>query len=66
MNGIDLFSEIELKFLKQTAENVKVMKQNRGANLLERTRFDLNFKPFLEGNIGINHPKQFTKGLPNG
>ena len=59
------FSEIELKFLKQTAENVKVMKQNRGANLLERTRFDLNFKPFLEGKIGINHSKQLTKGFPS-
>lgn len=41
------FSEIELKYLQQTAENVKTMKLHRGANLLERTRFETNFKEFL-------------------
>lgn len=44
------FSEIELNYLQQTAENVQAMKINREASLLERTRFEANFKEFLSDN----------------
>lgn len=44
-----LFTDLESQYLKQTAENVQAMKQNRGASLLERTRFEANFKIVLGG-----------------
>jgi predicted kinase len=44
------FTEIELNYLKQIAENVQAMKINRQANLLERTRFEAHFKEFLSNN----------------
>lgn len=43
------FTDVERQYLKQTAENVQAMKQNRGASLLERTRFEANFKIVLGG-----------------
>jgi hypothetical protein len=43
------FTDLENSYLKQTAENVQVMKQNRGASLLEMTRFEANFKMVLGG-----------------
>jgi predicted ABC-type ATPase len=43
------FTDLENLYLKQTAENVQVMKQNRGASLLEKTRFEANFKMVLSG-----------------
>ena len=50
------FTESEKQYLKQTAENVQAMKQNRGASLLEKTRFEANFKIVLVGEEfkGIN------------
>jgi predicted ABC-type ATPase len=43
------FTDLENLHLKQTAENVQAMKQNRGASLLEKTRFDVNFKLIMGG-----------------
>ena len=43
------FTDLENLYLKQTAENVQAMKQNRGASLLEKTRFEANFKLVLGG-----------------
>ena len=43
------FTDLEKQYLKQTAENVQAMKQNRGASLLEKTRFEANFKMVLGG-----------------
>lgn len=43
------FTDVEKRYLKQTAENVQAMKQNRGASLLERARFEANFKLILSG-----------------
>jgi UDP-N-acetylglucosamine kinase len=43
------FTDLENLYLKQTAENVQTMKQNRGASLLEKTRFEANFKMVLGG-----------------
>lgn len=58
------FSTLELKYLKQTAENVKEMKQNRGASVLERTKFEANFNTILGEEKAINHPQKVI-GLPN-
>jgi hypothetical protein len=41
------FTDLENSYLKQTAENVQTMKQNRGASLLERSRFEANFQSIL-------------------
>jgi Zeta toxin len=41
------FSDLEKLYLKQTAESVQAMKQNRVASLLERARFEANFKLVL-------------------
>lgn len=43
------FTDLEKQYLKQTAESVQVMKLNRGASLLEKTRFEANFKMVLGG-----------------
>ena len=43
------FTDLENLYLKQTTENVQTMKQNRGASLLEKTRFEANFKMVLSG-----------------
>jgi predicted ABC-type ATPase len=43
------FTDLEKEYLKQTAENVQAMKQNRGASLLEKARFESNFKLILGG-----------------
>ena len=43
------FTDLENSYLKQTAENVQTMKQNRGTSLLEKTRFEANFKMVLGG-----------------
>ena len=43
------FTDLENSCLKQTAENVQTMKQNRGASLLEKSRFEANFKMVLSG-----------------
>ena len=50
------FTDLEKQYLKQTAENVQAMKFNRGASLLERARFEANFKLVLggEGLKGMN------------
>jgi predicted ABC-type ATPase len=42
-----LFTDSEKQYLKQTAESVQAMKQNRVASLLERARFEANFKMVL-------------------
>jgi hypothetical protein len=44
-----LFTDLENIYLKKTAENVQAMKQNRGASLLEKARFEANFKLVLGG-----------------
>jgi predicted ABC-type ATPase len=57
------FSDLEKLYLKQTAESVQAMKQNRVASLLERARFEANFKLVLgdgelkEVSIGISLKK---------
>jgi hypothetical protein len=43
------FTDLENSYLKQTAENLQAMKQNRGASLLEKTRFEANFESVLRG-----------------
>ncbi len=43
------FTNLENSYLKQTAENVQTMKQNRGTSLLEKTRYEANFKMVLSG-----------------
>jgi predicted ABC-type ATPase len=50
------FTDLEKRYLKQTAENVQTMKQNRGASLLEKTRFEANFQMVLiERLVSSNH-----------